>query len=299
MAKNDALVAGSPGEFGTGRVQPGTYRWEKFVYALHPTKDGKGVYMTADLTLADHETGDIIGTERNLVGFVTDGGKDREHKKVMMAPSPDGKRLAGTDDVDEEMILNLAKGDINFKDAAEEALFSGPFYLHRPGATQMRGNMTQLKEAFESLVGGNVWTNSKSLLEMEGYVFDMDRRPQTYGSKKEKESDTQYDVLVPVELISKPDSKGATKASTGKAKKTGTEPEDDAEATEVEAALLAAVGSDWTTHRTLISEVMESNEDLMPAVLKYAKQDDWMFSEDRPWESNPEKKSYRKKGKKK
>lgn len=305
MAKKDALVVGNPAEFGTGRAQPGTYLWHKFVYALHPNRDGNGIYMTSDLTLADPDTGEIIGTERNLIGFVTDKG----HKKIQMCPSKDGKTIAGTDDVDEEMILNLAKGDINFKDEEEEALFAGPYFLHRPGITQMKGNQTQLKEEFDKLVPG-VWDNIKHLGELEGYVFDMDRRPQKYGSKKDKDSDREYDVLVPVDLVSRPSGKanGSTSTTAKKSSKsTPKEEEEDSDTEsesstnpkekEVEKAILASIGTDWTAHRSMMSTAMEAFEDLLPDIVKMAKNDDWLYSEDRPWEGNLETKKLRKRKK--
>lgn len=193
-------------EFGSSRVGPGIYRLGPLNYAIHlsqPNETRSGsAYVSGDIKVFDPESGDEAGKLRNMVGSVADKAK----KRVMMAPSKDGQTIAGPPDVNGQMLLGLAKGD-EFKDEEEEELFSGPFLMKLPNVKQMKGGLTQFFDELKKVAGPEVMNGHKDGRIIDGYVVELDTRPNAYpNKKKKKEGEQEYDddVLVPVRLIARP-----------------------------------------------------------------------------------------------
>ena len=193
-------------DFGSSRVQPGIYRLGPVMYAIHlsqPNETRSGsAYVSSDIKVYDPETGDESGKLRMMIGSLADKPK----KRIMMAPSRDGIKVAGPPDVNGNMLLGLAKGD-EFKDEEEEELFTGPFLMKLPNVKKMKGNETQFMEELKKVAGVDFLKGQNDGRLLEGYVVELDLRPNAYpNKKKKKEGEQEYDddVLVPVRLIARP-----------------------------------------------------------------------------------------------
>lgn len=201
------LQPGLLDEFGSSRVQEGIYRLGPLTYAIHlsqasANKPGSA-YVSGDMTVYDPETNEEVGKLRMMVGSVADKSK----KRVMMAPSKDGDTVAGPPDVNGAMLLELARGGVDWKDEEEEELFSGPFLLQAPSVKKMKGGLTQFNEELKRIIGPEIFEGKRDGRLYEGYVVELGSRPNAYpNKKKKKEGEQEYDddVLVPVRLIARP-----------------------------------------------------------------------------------------------